>query len=153
MANTYTQLYVQLVFAVKHRESLIDPGIKSRVEQYICSIVNNNKCKAIIIYCNPDHTHLFISMKPDVSLSALVQKIKSATSLFINRNHITRSHFEWQTGFGAFTYSKSHTAAVCKYISNQEQHHSKHNFKMEYQQLLRAYDVDYDDSYLFDWLF
>ncbi|MDD4427902.1 MAG: IS200/IS605 family transposase [Paludibacter sp.] len=153
MANTYTQLYVQLVFAVKNRESLIRPEIKSRVEQYMSSITQNHKCKPLSIFCNQDHTHLLLSMKPDVSCSSIVQKIKSATSLFINSNQLIRTHFEWQTGFGAFSYGKSQVDAVCKYILNQETHHKKVSFREEYMELLKAFEVEYQDSYLFEWLF
>ncbi|MDO9635172.1 MAG: IS200/IS605 family transposase [Paludibacter sp.] len=153
MANTYTQLYVQLVFAVKHREALITPEIKNRVEQYICSIASNHKCKPISVFCNPDHTHLFLSMKPDVTCSSIVQKIKSSTSLFINNNHLAKTHFEWQTGFGAFSYAKSQTDAVCKYIMNQEAHHKKVFFREEYMKMLKAFEVEYKEDYLFEWLF
>jgi REP element-mobilizing transposase RayT len=153
MANTYTQLYIQLVFAVKNRESLIRPEIKYRVEQYISSIAQNHKCRLMSIFCNPDHTHLFLSIKPDVSCSSIVQKIKSSTSLFINSNQLIRTHFEWQTGFGAFSYGKSQVNAVCKYILNQETHHMKVSFREEYLELLKAFDVDYRESYLFEFLF
>ena len=152
MANTYSQLYVQIVFAVKYRQSLITPEAKSRIEQYICGIAANNHCKPFSIYCNPDHTHLFVSMKPKVSCSEVVQRIKSGTSSFINQNHLLPYHFEWQTGFGAFSYGKSQTDAVCKYIQNQSNHHKKVSFRNEYIALLKAFEVEHDDQFLFDWL-
>jgi REP element-mobilizing transposase RayT len=152
MANTYAQLYPQLVFAVKHRQVLILPEIKTRIEQYICGIAANCDCKPLAIYCNPDHTHLFVSMKPKISCSEAMQIIKSSSSLFINQNNLTETHFEWQTGFGAFSYSKSQTDAVCQYIWNQKKHHEQVSFKDEYLTILQKAGVDYDDRYLFDWL-
>ena len=150
MANTYSQLYVQMIFAVKYRQSLITWETKSRIEQYICGIAANNHCKPISIYCNPDHVHLFVSMKPKVSCSEVVQRIKSGTSLFINQNHLLANHFEWQTGFGAFSYGKSQTDAVCKYIQNQSEHHKKVSFRDEYFAFLKAFEVEYDTKYLFN---
>ena len=150
MANTYSQLYIQLIFAVKHRQSLVTPEIKSRVEQYICGIAGNNHCKPISIYCNPDHVHLFVSMKPKVSCSEVVQKIKSGTSLFINQNQLLPYHFEWQTGFGAFSYGKSQKNAVCQYIQNQQTHHEKVSFRDEYIALLKVFEIEYDERYIFD---
>ena len=127
--------------------------MKSRIEQYICGIAANNHCKPISIYCNPDHVHLFVSMKPKVSCSDVIQKIKSGTSLFINQHHLLTNHFEWQTGFGAFSYGKSQTDVVCKYIQNQQYHHRKVSFEDEYIALLKAFEVEYNTQYLFDWLF
>ena len=150
MANTYSQLYTQLVFAVKYRQALIAPEIKPRVEQYMCGIVTNCDCKPLAIYCNPDHTHLFVSMKPKISCSELVQKVKGSTSHFINQNHLTDKHFEWQVGFGAFSYGKSQINAVCHYIQNQAQHHSTASFKDEYIELLKIFGVEYDEKYLFE---
>jgi len=150
MANTYSQLYVQFVFAVKHRQALITPEHKARIEQYMCGIVYKCECKPIAIYCNPDHTHLFVCMKPKISCSELMQKVKGATSHFINENHLTETHFEWQMGFGAFSYSKSQTNAVIRYIQNQPKHHEQTSFKDEYLELLQKFDVEYNDEYLFD---
>ena len=152
MANTYSQLYVQMIFAVKHRQSQIIPENKSRIEQYICGTASNIGCNPLSIYCNPDHVHLFVSTIPNISCSTTIQKIKSSVSQFINTNHLTQSHFEWQTGFGAFSYGKSQIDAVCKYILNQQAHHKKVSFKEEYIALLKAFDVKYDEKYLFDWL-
>jgi REP element-mobilizing transposase RayT len=128
MANTYTQL----VFAVKHRQALIMPDSNPRIEQYMCGIVSNCECKTYAIYCNPDHTHLFVSMKPKISCSELVQKVKSSTSLFINENRLTETHFEWQVGFGAFSYGRSQIDDVCKYILNQKAHHEKVPYFLPY---------------------
>ncbi|MDR1938917.1 MAG: IS200/IS605 family transposase [Tannerellaceae bacterium] len=150
MANTYSQLYVQMIFAVKYRHSLISSENKSRIEQYICGVASNIDCKPLSIYCNPDHVHLFVSMKPKISCSEAIQKIKSSTTLFINRNGLMKNHFEWQTGFGVFSYGKSQTDAVCNYIKNQGEHHRHTTFREEYIALLKAFEVEYDEKYLFD---
>jgi REP element-mobilizing transposase RayT len=150
MANTFSQLYVQLIFAVKYHHSLISPENKSRVEQYICGIASNIDCQPLSIYCNPDHVHLLVSMKPKISCSEAIQKIKSNTTQFINSNGLMKNHFEWQTGFGAFSYGKSQTEAVYKYIQNQGEHHKKVTFREEYIALLKVFDVEYDEKYLFD---
>ncbi len=131
---------------------MIMPENKSRIEQYMCGIVSNCECKPISIYCNPDHTHLFVSMKPKISCSELAQKVKGSTSHFINENHLTESHFEWQVGFGAFSYGKSQTDNVVRYILNQKQHHETVSFKDEYLSLLEKFEIEYDEQYLFDWL-
>jgi REP element-mobilizing transposase RayT len=142
-----------MVFAVKYRHSLISPVNKPRIEQYICGIASNMGCNPISIYCNPDHVHLFVSIKPKISCSEAVQKIKSCTTHFINKNKLMTNHFEWQTGFGVFSYGKSQTNAVCKYIENQVEHHRKVCFREEYLAFLKAFEVEYDEQYLFDWLF
>ena len=152
MANTYSQLYVQMIFAVKYRQSLVTPDIKSRIEQYICGIAENNHCKPIAVYCNPDHVHLLIGMKPKTSCSEVMRKIKAGTSFLINQNHLLPHHFEWQTGFGAFSYGRSQINAVCQYIQNQQIHHEKVSFKHEYITMLNAFDVEHDEQYIFDFL-
>jgi len=148
MANSFTQLYVQIVFAVKNRQSLILPENRVRIEKYICGIASNIKCKPISIYCNPDHTHLLVSIKPVCSVSSAVRDIKSFSSRFINENRLAKSHFEWQTGYGAFSYGQSQVENVKKYIANQENHHRKSSFKDEYLAFLRAFRIDYDDDYI-----
>ena len=152
MANSYTQLYVQIVFAVKNRQSLIIPEAKDKIEKYICGIASNIKCKPISIYCNPDHVHLLVSIKPVVCIANAIRDIKSFSSRYINENHLIKEHFEWQTGYGAFSYGQSQVEAVKDYIANQYNHHKKQNFKEEYLALLVAFRVDYENSYLFDWL-
>jgi REP element-mobilizing transposase RayT len=152
MSNTYSQIYLQFVFAVKHRQALITPDIRVPIEKYMCSVASKNMCKPLSIYCNPDHTHLFVNMKPGISCSTVVQKIKSTSSHFINESQLIKSHFEWQSGYGAFSYGKSQVNDVCKYIANQHKHHNKIAFREEYVDLLKAFCVDYDDTYLFDWL-
>jgi REP element-mobilizing transposase RayT len=152
MANSYTQLYVQLVFAVKHRQSLIRPEIREKIEQYICGIVNNIHCRPISIYCNPDHTHLLLSIKPTVCVADAVRDIKSFSSRFINDEKMVNGRFEWQTGYGAFTYGQSQIENVKRYIARQPEHHKKRSFQTEYMALLEAFQIDFADEYLFEWI-
>lgn len=132
MANTYTQLFVQFVFAVKYRDGLILQNYKEELYQYIGGIVNNNNHKLIIINGMPDHLHLLVGMKPTQSVSDLMQDIKGSSSKWINEKKFLNVKFEWQEGYGAFSYSKSHIEAVINYIQNQEQHHKTKTFQEEY---------------------
>jgi len=152
MANSFTQLYVQMVFAVKNRQSLIIPENRDRIEKYICGIASNIKCKPVSIYCNTDHTHLLVSIKPTICVADAIRDIKSFSSRFINENRLAKSHFEWQTGYGAFSYGQSQIEKVKAYIGNQYIHHNKETFKDEYLSLLKAFQIEYDDNYLFDWI-
>jgi putative transposase len=151
MANTYTQLYVQIVFGVKGRQNLISEEIREKVEKYMCGIVSHNKAKALAIYCNPDHVHILISLHPSVSISEITRDIKSSSSKWINENNWIPQKFNWQEGFGAFTYSKSAINNVKNYILNQAEHHKKSTFKEEYIKLLEDFDIEYDVKYLFKW--
>jgi putative transposase len=151
MANTYTQLYIQFVFAVKMRENLIKESFREDVEKVMCGITTNHKCKTYAIYCNPDHTHIFVGMSPTISPSKLMEQIKSGSSKWINDKKLVPGKFNWQDGFGAFTYSKSHIDRVVKYVLNQPEHHKKQSFKDEYLLLLEKFEVDYDPKYLFEW--
>jgi len=152
MANTYTQLYVHLVFVVKGRENLISENHREELEKYICGIINNKNCKPLAIYCNPDHTHILLGLHPTISVSDIARDIKANSSRFINENKWKKGKFNWQDGFGAFSYSKSHLDNVIKYILNQPYHHKKKTFKEEYIDFLKKYEVNYDEKYLFDWL-
>ena len=129
MPNTYTQLYIQIVFAVKGRENLISKGNREELHKYITGIVQNRDQKLLSIFCMPDHVHLLISIKPTISISDLVRDIKAGSSKFINDSKWIQGKFNWQEGFGAFSYSKSQIDNVVKYILNQEEHHKKINFK------------------------
>lgn len=151
MANTYTQMYVQIVFAVEHRANLIAEAHRDEIEKYICGAISNKKSKPLAIYCNPDHTHILLGLHPTVSVSDLTRDIKANSSKFINEKKWLRGKFNWQEGFGAFTYSKSQIDAVVKYILNQPVHHRKRTFKDEYLTLLKNFDVEYDEQYLFEW--
>jgi len=152
MANTYTQLYVQVIFTVQNRINLIKPQNRIDLESYISGILTNNKSKMLAIYANPDHVHVFFSINPDVSISNIVKDIKSSSSKWINNNNWYSHKFKWQEGYGAFTYSKSQINRVVNYIWNQAEHHKKKSFKEEYIEFLEKFDVDYNEKYLFQWI-
>jgi REP element-mobilizing transposase RayT len=151
MANTYTQLYIQFVFSVKGRQNLIKESFRDELEKVMCGIVANHKCKPYAIYCNPDHTHIFVGMHPTMSPAKLMEQVKSGTSNWLNGKKFIAGKFAWQDGYDAFTYSKSHIDNVVKYILNQPEHHKKHAFRDEYLLLLEKFEVDYDPRYLFEW--
>jgi putative transposase len=151
MANTYTQLYIQFVFSVKGRENLIQESFRDELEKIMCGIVANHQCKTYAIYCNPDHTHIFIGMHPTMSPSKLMEQVKSGSSKWLNDKKYMQRRFSWQDGYGAFTYSKSHIDAVVKYVLNQAEHHKKQSFREEYSLLLKKFEIDYDEKYLFEY--
>lgn len=151
MANTYTQLYIQFVFSVKVCENLLKEDFRDELEKVMCGIIANQNCKTYAIYCNPDHTHIFAGMHPTISPSKLMEQVKSGSSKWLNEKNIIPGIFTWQKGFGAFTYSKSHIDNVLKYILNQPEHHKKQSFQDEYLLLLKKFEIDYDEKYLFDW--
>ena len=152
MANTYTQLYIQFVFVVKNRANLIKESFRCEFEKIISGIVENHRCKLLAIYSNPDHTHLFVSMHPTLSPSKLMEQVKSGSSKWLNEKKYLPIPFSWQVGFGAFTYSKNQIDTIVKYILNQPIHHKKHSFREEYLQLLKEFDIEYNDKYLFDFI-
>jgi REP element-mobilizing transposase RayT len=152
MPNTYTQLYIQFVFAVKGRESLIHKTWQNELYQYITGIVQNNKSKLIAINGTADHIHIFIGYKPSVSIPDLVKDIKVASTLWVNDKQLVKGRFSWQEGYGAFSYSRSPLDLVCKYIANQESHHQKKTFREEYIEFLKQFEVDYSEKYLFDFI-
>jgi putative transposase len=149
MANTYTQIHIQCVMAVKYRQSLILPEWKDHLQKYITGIVQNNGHKMLAINSMPDHLHLFFGFRPNQSLSDLMRMVKGESSEWINLQKFTPAMFRWQEGYGAFSYSRSHVKNVINYILNQEEHHRKQTFLEEYQQLLEQFEVDYDDRYVF----
>jgi REP element-mobilizing transposase RayT len=149
MANTYTKIYIHCIFSVKNKLSLIRPQWKEDLFRYISGIVENNNHKMIAINGMSDHLHLFIGMKPTQSLSDLMQDIKGSSSRWIHEKRYVKGHFEWQAGFGAFSYSVSQIEDVVKYIQNQEQHHKTSSFIMEYIKLLNKFQVPYDERYIF----
>ena len=152
MPNTYTQLYIQFVFAVKHRQALINTSWKNELFKYITGIVQNKGSKMLAINGMADHIHVFIGYKPSISIPDLVKDIKLATNDWINKNHLTNQKFAWQEGYGAFSYSRTQIKNVCDYIENQEQHHSKQTFKEEYVSFLKNFEIEYDDKYLFEFI-
>lgn len=151
MANTYTQLYIQFVFSVRGRKNLIKEHFRDELEKVMSGIITNQKCKTYAIYCNPDHTHIFVGMHPRISPSKLMEQVKSNSSKWLNQKQFIPGKFSWQDGFGAFTYSKSHIDRVVKYILNQPEHHKKQSFKEEYLLFLQKFEIQYDPKYLFEW--
>jgi REP element-mobilizing transposase RayT len=150
--GVYTQLYVQLVFAVKNRDAVLDKNIRSRVFEYMSGIINEMKHKSIIVNGVSNHVHIFIGLNPAISVSDTVHDIKRSSSLFINREKLCRGKFAWQEGYGGFTYGKSQVEQVYNYILNQEVHHKKVTFREEYIQFLKKFEVEYDDRFLFDFM-
>jgi len=150
MANTYTQIYVQIVFAVQGRRNLIVENNREQLEKYICGIVSNKKSKPLAIYCNPDHTHVLIGLHPSVAVSDMARDIKASSSKWINENRWIKGNFKLQEGFSAFTYSKSQIDTVVNYILNQREHHKKKTFREEFLDFLEKFNVDYNEKYLFD---
>ena len=120
---------MQFVFSVKCRENLIKETFRDELEKLMCGIVTNHKCKTYAIYCNPDHTHLFVGMHPTLSPSKLMEQVKSGSSKWLNEKKYIFGKFSWQDGYGAFTYSKSHIDNVVKYVLNQKEHHQKQTFQ------------------------
>jgi REP element-mobilizing transposase RayT len=152
MANTYSQIYIHGVFAVSGRQNLVPKKHKEELHKYITGIVKDNKQKLIAINCMPDHTHILIGLKPDMAFSDLMQDVKANSSRLINEKRWVRGHFNWQEGFGAFSYSHSQLDIIIAYIRNQERHHAKRSFKTEYLNFLKKYAVDYDPKYVFKWI-
>jgi putative transposase len=152
MANTYTQIYIQIVFAVKGRQNLIAKENREELHKFITGIVSNREQKLLAIFAMPDHVHILVGMKPNISISDLVRDIKAGSSKFINDSKWINGKFNWQEGYGAFSYSKSNIDNVVKYILNQEEHHNKKTFKNEYLDFLEKFEIDYDEKYLFEWI-
>ena len=151
MANTYSQIYIQIVFSVKGRENLIREIFRDELQMYISGIIKNLNQKLYAIYIMPDHAHLFISINPSKSISDLVRDIKANSSRFINEKGWIKGKFAWQDGYGAFSYSKSQSANVVNYIINQPNHHKSVSFKDEYIDLLKKFEIQFDEKYLFEW--
>ena len=138
MANTYTQLYVQIVFAVNGRQNLIKKEHREELHKYITGIVQKRSQKMLSIFCMPDHLHTLIGLQPNINISDLVRDIKTGSTNFINDTWGLSHKFSWQEGFGAFSYSRSQIDTVIKYILNQEVHHKKMNFREEYLGFLKS---------------
>jgi putative transposase len=149
MPNTYTQLYIHCVFAVKYRQAMINADWDERLHQYITGILQNNGHKLLAVNSMPDHLHFFVGLNPKQSISDMMRLAKGDSSEFINKQRFTPGKFQWQDGYGAFSNSRSQIDSVVKYIMNQKQHHSKKTFKEEYLDILKDYAVDYDEKYIF----
>jgi REP element-mobilizing transposase RayT len=152
MANTYSQIYLQVVFAVKGRKSLIQSEWKDELYKYICGVVNGKKEKVYAIGGVADHIHILLSVKPNILLSDLVRDIKCNSSKWINERQYVDGKFQWQEGFGAFSYTHWHLDTIINYINNQEDHHKKKSFKDEYLEFLEKFYIEYDEKYLFEWV-
>lgn len=152
MSDTYSQIYIQVVFAVKGRQNLISDKWKTELHKYISGIITNKGQKSIIVNGVQDHIHCFIGLKPSMAISDLVRDIKNNSSKYINEKGFLPGKFQWQEGFGAFSYAHSQIKNVYNYILNQEEHHKRKSFKNEYLELLREFEIDYKSEYLFEWI-
>ena len=152
MAGTFSQIYIQVVFAVKGRENLIGKTWQSDLNKYIAGIIKGKDQKSIIVNGMPDHIHAFIGLRPTMSISDLVRDIKNNSSNFINDNKLVKQKFSWQEGYGAFSYAHSQLDSVYQYILKQEEHHQEKTFKQEYLSFLKKFEVEYNEKYLFDWI-
>jgi REP element-mobilizing transposase RayT len=149
---TFSQVYIQIVFAVKGRKNLITSIWEDELYMYITGVVQNKNQKVLAINGMPDHIHLLIGMRPSCCLSDLVREIKKSSNAFINEKKFVDEKFEWQSGFGAFSYSHSALNNVIAYINNQKTHHKKKSFENEYKDFLTKFKIDYKEEYLFDWI-
>ncbi len=150
MANSYTQCYFHMVFAVKNREALIKKEWKDELEKYITGIVQTHRHKMLAIGSMPDHIHIFIGYNVNQLIPDLVEQIKTSSNAWIKEKKLSKFKFEWQKGYGAFTCSRSHIDREIKYVKSQEEHHKKKIFKQEYMQMLTENDVEYHNQYLFE---
>ncbi|MBI5875725.1 MAG: IS200/IS605 family transposase [Deltaproteobacteria bacterium] len=152
MPNTYSQIYIQIVFAVQGRQNLIPKQHREELHKYITGIAQNREQKLLSVFCMPDHTHLLVGLKPAIAISDLARDIKAGSSNFINDKKWIYGKFNWQEGFGAFSYSRSQIDDVIQYILKQEEHHRKKTFKEEYVDFLKKFKIEYDEKYLFAWV-
>ncbi len=148
--GNFTQLQIQMVFAVKNREALLHKDFRIRVFEYMSGILREMKHKSIIINGVSDHVHVFLGLNPALSISDTVHELKRSSSIFIKENKLCKSKFSWQEGYGAFSYSKSQVEKVYNYIQNQEAHHKRKTFREEYLEFLDKYEVIYDERFLFE---
>lgn len=153
MPNTYTQIHIQSVIVVQNRDCIIRDSWKDQLYKYMTTIIQNNGHKVLIINGMPDHVHLLFGLRPNQSLSSLMQQIKQDTSKWINKSRTAFNRFSWQKGYASFSYSKSQLPRVINYIKNQEQHHRKKSFREEYLALLKVHGIDYNEKYLFKEVF
>lgn len=149
MANSYTQIHIQYVFVVKFRDGLIHPKWKEELFKYISGIIKFHNHKLLAINGVENHIHVLVGMKPTQTISELAQVIKANSSKWINETKMERFRFEWQAGFGAFSYSKWDVEKIINYIHNQEEHHKKKTFKEEYLNFLEDFEIDFDEKYIF----
>ena len=149
MANTYHQIYLQTVCAVKYRQAVLDKTWRSKVQGVIGNLINETGCKTIIVNGVEDHMHCFLGLRPVVSVSELMKTVKAKSSKYINDHKMTKERFEWQEGYGVFSYRQRDVDQIYKYIQNQEEHHQKESFRDEYQDLLKEFEIGYEEQYIF----
>ena len=152
MAGTFSQIYIQYVFAVKGRDNLLQRPWRDEIFRYIAGIIKSKQQKPIIVNGVSDHVHVFVGLKPSMPISDLVRDIKNNSSKFINEQKFVKGKFSWQDGYGAFSYSHSQIENVYQYILNQEENHRKKTFKDEYIEFLQKFGIEFNEKYLFDWL-
>jgi putative transposase len=152
MAGTFSQIYIQYVFAVKGRENLLQKPWREDVFKYMAGIIKEKNQKSIIVNGVSDHVHVFVGLKPSINISELVRDIKNNSTNFINKQKFLKGKFAWQEGYGAFSYAHSQINNVYQYIANQEEHHKKKTFKEEYLDFLQKFEIEYHEKYLFEWL-
>src|SRR5215204_5033079 len=149
MAGTFSQIYIQIVFAAQGRQNLLQKEWRDEVFKYISGIIKNKGQKPLIVNGVEDHVHVFVGLKPAMALSDLVRDVKNNSSNFINDHAWIKGKFSWQEGYGAFSYSHSQIENVYNYILNQEMHHHKQTFQEEYMDLLKKFEIEHDVKYLF----
>ncbi|HZK93387.1 MAG TPA: IS200/IS605 family transposase [Prolixibacteraceae bacterium] len=149
MANTYHQMYVMTVFAVKYRDAVIEKEWRTELMAVIGNLINETGCKTIIVNGPDDHVHCLFGLKPTLAVPDVMRSTKAKSSKWVNESGMVKTRFEWQEGFGCFTYSHSQINTVYKYIFHQEEHHKKESFKTEYIGILRKFAVDFDENYIF----
>jgi putative transposase len=152
MANTFSQIYLQFVFAVRNRECLISKHHKEELQKYIGGLVKNRDAKLLAVSCMPDHVHLFVGFRPNSLIADFIKEIKVESNEFINSKKWILGKFSWQEGYGVFSYSHSHIDRVIQYVDNQEIHHQKKSFREEYHELLDKFGISFDDKYSFDFI-
>lgn len=152
MVGTYSQIYIQVVFSVKGKENILQKPWRSEVFKYMSGIIKAKHQKPIIVNGVSDHVHLFVGLKPSMSVSDLVRDVKNNSSNFINKNNFVKGRFSWQEGFGSFSYAHSQINRVYQYILDQEKHHMRKSFKEEYLEFLQEFDIEYNEKYLFEWI-
>jgi putative transposase len=152
MAGTFSQIYIQVVFAVKGRNCLIRPNWEEDLYKYMTGIVQAKNQKMLAINGMSDHIHIFIGMRPSCCLSDLIREVKKSSTEFINSRKFNNYKFQWQEGYGAFSYHHSSLDNVCHYILNQKNHHRNKTFKEEYMGFLKEFNIDFKHEYLFEWI-
>jgi putative transposase len=149
MANTYSQIYIQVVFAPEGRQNLIRKEYKEELHKYMTGIVTERRQKLLAVHCMPDHVHILVGLKPSMALSDLVRDVKNASTNFINGQRWVLGRFSWQEGFGAFSYGHSQLTGIINYVRNQERHHARRTFREEYLRFLKKYEIEHDERFIF----